>query len=275
VAKKKTSGRPTNRGPSALRSVDNALNLLRLFRQTDVVRVSGVSAELEIGLSTAYRLLSTLQQRGFVEQDEKTRGYRVGPTLVEIALAVDIDRELREYMRPFIERLRNGVEETTHLLVLSEGARVRWIDAAECTELVRTSSRAGQEGLAYPTAAGKALLAELSRERVDQLFPESELAVLTKDMVSTRDELWDKLVKVKEDGYAKNFGDSNPTLGAIGVVVRDTHGQACAGIAISGPLERIGSKNSKVARNIDDMVRAATRIAQEAGAGLTSADAAL
>ena len=51
-----------------LESVDNALRVLLLLAERDRLRVSDVAAELDIALSSAHRLLSTLRMRGFVEQ---------------------------------------------------------------------------------------------------------------------------------------------------------------------------------------------------------------
>ena len=70
---------------SGLESVDNALRLLLLLAERESVRVSEVAAELDIAPSTAHRLLSTLRQREFVDQ-EPDRRYVKGAALARLGL---------------------------------------------------------------------------------------------------------------------------------------------------------------------------------------------
>ncbi len=71
-----------------INSVDNALKLLLMFREQQVIRVSEASATLGVGRSTAHRLLAMLEFHGFIEQDADTKAYRSGPALAEIGLAI-------------------------------------------------------------------------------------------------------------------------------------------------------------------------------------------
>ncbi len=245
-------------------SVDNALRLLLMFREQQHVRVTDAGATLGIGRSTAHRLLAALQHRGFVEQDSETRAYRAGPALAEIGLAVVREDGLREQLRSFMERLRDEVDETIQLVVL-QGAEALFIETVESHRPVRTASRVGITVPAHCLSGGKAMLAELSRERLRELYPTPELPSATAFSLTTRESLEAELEQVRQHGYATNFGESEEEIGSVGVAVHDAEGRPRAGLAVSGPLSRLnGSDPDKVAA----IASVARRIADEAGAGL-------
>jgi DNA-binding IclR family transcriptional regulator len=279
MAKPARSNTKKAQNSKTLGSVERALELLLLFRTRDTIRLSDVPGQLQddadeprIGLSTAHRLLATLQKLGFVWRDEKTRAYVVGPALSDLARAIDteawFEQKLYQHLLPFMEKLSAECEETVHLLVV-HGTSAKWLGAAEYKKkLVRTSSRAGDVAPAYPAAAGRALLAELEDEQIDKLFTATELeelAKVTSPPIDTLEKLKVELRKVKRQKYATNFGEMDPSIGAIGVVVRDARGKACAGIAVSAPIERLTGEDQE---QVDKIARAANKIAKQARAGL-------
>ena len=71
-----------------IESVDNALQLLLLFREQSTLRVADASRTLGVAPSTAHRLISMLQYHGFVQQDPRSKAYRAGTALAQIGLAV-------------------------------------------------------------------------------------------------------------------------------------------------------------------------------------------
>lgn len=254
------------KGPSTypISSVDNALRLLLIFRDQQVIRVTDAGEALGVGRSTAHRLLATLQHRGFVEQDPDTRAYRAGPALAEIGLAIVREDGLREHMRPFMERLRDEVNETTQLVVL-QGVQSLFIETVESHRPVRTASRVGITMPAHCLSGGKALLAEQPPKRLHKLYPTLQLPSATAASLTTREALEAELDEVRRRGYATNFGESEEEIGSIGVAVHDAEGRPRAGLAVSGPLSRLnGSRVDKVAA----IAVAARRVAEEASATL-------
>ncbi len=245
-------------------SVDNALRLLLLFRDQQLIRVTDASTALGIGRSTAHRLLATLQHRGFVEQDPGTRAYRAGPALTEIGLTTIREDGVREHMRPFMERLRDEVNETIQLVVL-QGARCLFIETVESHRPLRTASRVGITVPAHCLSGGKALLAQLPQERLHKLYPTPDLPTATPFSLATRDALETDLEQVRRLGYATNFGESEEEIGSIGVAVHDAAGRPRAGLAVSGPLSRV---NASPPDKVAAIASAARRIADEASTAL-------
>ncbi len=245
-------------------SVDNALRLLLLYRERRLIRVTDAAEALGVGRSTAHRLLAMLQHHGFVEQDPETRAYRAGAALSEIGLATIREDGLREHLRPFMERLRDEVNETVQLVVL-QGANCLFIETVESHRPVRTSSRVGIVVPAHCLGGGKALLAELPPERLRRLYPTPEIPAATPRSITSRDELEAHLEEIRARGYSTNFGESEEEIGTVGVAVRSASGRPRAGLAVSGPLSRLNETRTD---DLERIVAALQRTAAEASASL-------
>jgi DNA-binding IclR family transcriptional regulator len=242
-------------------SVNNALRLLLMFRDQPLIRVSEAGVALGVAPSTAHRLLAMLEYHGFVQQDEETRGYRLGPALIEIGLTAVRSIDVRSHLLPYMERLCDEVDETVQLMVL-EGPDCLFLEAVESRQVVRTSSRVGLRLPAYTVSGGKALLAELAPARLRELYPAARLEVRTPRSIRTRTALEAELARVRDLGFAVNLGESEPDVGAVAVVVRDALGHPRAALAVSAPLARVQGQR------VPELAEALRRTAGEAAAGL-------
>ncbi|MFN2446684.1 MAG: IclR family transcriptional regulator [Vicinamibacterales bacterium] len=243
-------------------SVDNALRLLLMFRRQRLIRVTDAAATLDVGRSTAHRLLAALQHHGFVEQDTDTRAYRAGPSLAELGLAIVREDGVGTHLRPYMERLRDELNETIQLVVL-QGARGLFIETVESHRPLRTASRVGISVPAHCLSGGKALLARLPSERLHTLYPNKQIPRATPHSITSRDELESELQAVRKRGYATNFGESEAEIGSIGIAITAADGQPRAGLAVSGPLSRINDRT-----DLTNIVRAMQQTARSASAGL-------
>ena len=244
-----------------LGSVDNALRLLCLFRDRQVVGVVDVSSALSIGRSTAHRLLTTLAARGFLAQDARTKSYRPGPMLLEVALASIRGLELRSVVRPVLEELRDETHETAHLLIVN-GASATFVDSVESRRMLRTSSRIGVTLPTHATSGGKAVLAEMTLEELRRIYPEPRLPNMTVRTTATRQALEAELEAIRQRGYAINRGESESDVTAVGAVIRTSGRGPDAAIAVSGPstrittdqLEHLGTRVLQAAAQIEQLL---------------------
>lgn len=222
-----------------LASVDNALRLLRMFRQQNQIRLSEASEQLGVAHSTAHRLLAMLTYHGFVQQEPRSRSYVAGPALIEVGLAVVGNMDIRTYAHPLLEELAERFDETVHLATL-EGTVVRYLDGVESKKAVRVAARTGTALAAHCAAIGKVLLAELSGDQLHERYPPGEpLPGLTPRSIVSLDVLEKELELVRQRGYATNNSESEDGVASVGVAVRDRRGRAIAALSISAPATRI------------------------------------
>lgn len=241
-----------------INSVDNALKLLLMFREQQVIRVSEASATLGIGRSTAHRLLAMLEFHGFIQQDADTKAYRSGPALAEIGLAIVHAMDIRAQVRPYLEQLRDELGETVHLMVL-QGADALFLDSVESSRALRTSSRIGRTYPAHATSGGKVLLAELSSERLADLYPGDDLPAETPRSLKTKADLMRELRLVRKRGYGSNRGETEADVAAVAVAMKSSLNRPAAAIAVSAPLSRLSAKQEPdVARSLAAVVEKLT-----------------
>lgn len=226
-----------------IESIDNALRLLLMLRETPLVSVQEASAELGVAPSTAHRILAMLRHRGFVEQDPGTREYRAGPVLTEVGLSALRELDIRRDARPQLERLVAELGETAHLTVL-RGTRVLFIDGVESSRVLRAATRVGASLPAHATASGNVMLAALPDEALLERYPQERLQPVTTRTVTSRPALLSRLAQVREDGYAINDGESEDDVVAVAAAIPGRDGAARGAITVAGPATRFGHENA-------------------------------
>ena len=233
-----------NKPPYAVESVDNALRILQMLRDSGQVRVADVAAELGIARSTAHRLLAMLVYRDFAVQAED-RSYRPGPAIAAEPLRGEPTQRLRQVMRPHMEALCDQVAETINLVVRL-GTQTRFLHTVESAHVLRVGDRQGTVLPAWKTSGGKVLRAELPDTQLTALLrgvsgrpPEGMTAAERRSLVN-------QLRLVRDQGYAENIEESESGVCAIGVCVRDRLGDPVAALSVSAPSVRYTPDRSRV-----------------------------
>lgn len=242
----------------AIGSVDNALRLLLLFRDHDVLRVTDASVELGVARSTAHRLLMTLAHQGFVQQERSSRSYRIGPSLMEFQVSLPGMTHIRDVARNDMVELSRHLQETMNLMVL-EGDSIRFIDSVECDRQVRVTGRTGRMLPAHATAGGKVLLAAMEGEEVRSRLATS-LRKITSATITGKITFYEELDDVRRLGYAINRGESLEGLHAAAVSIIDHSGRTVAALAVSVPADRGGT--TRLRKHIPALREAAKDIGQ-------------
>jgi IclR family acetate operon transcriptional repressor len=249
-----------NKPPYAIESVDNALRILQMLRDSGQLRVSDVAAELGIARSTAHRLLAMLVYRDFAVQAED-RSYRPGPAVAAVPLRGEPAQRLRQAMRPHMEALCDQVAETINLVVRL-GAQTRFLHTVESAQVLRVGDRQGTILPAWKTSGGKALLAELPDAQLMPLLRGANGRPPEGMTAAERRALVNQLRLVRDRGYAENIEESESGVCAIGLCVRGKAGDPVAALSVSAPSVRYTPERSRaflrelkttVARAADDI----------------------
>ena len=241
-----------------VQSVDRAVTVLEFLGRRGWARVTEVANELDIHKSTAYRLLTTLRDRGMVEQSAVTEKYRLGFGLVLLASAVTADLDIVRCARPVCERLSEGTQETVTVAVL-EGD-----DAVVIHQSISRSSalNADWDGMHTPlhaTAAGKIFLAHMPGDQRRRILKGS-LERFTENTVVDPSILEGQLRESQAQGYAYTAEELELGLNALGAPIWDANGSVVAAMAVSGPAFRLPEESM---REVAEMVRgAAAEISQ-------------
>lgn len=246
--------------PYHIASVDRALRLLSLLRSHSSLRVAEAAAELGVAPSTAHRLLGVLVYRGFAAQDPRSRVYIPGPALIGIGIGAVANLDVRRKAAPLLELLVAETGETASLQIL-EGREVRFVDSVESLKAVRVGSRAGVVLPAAVSSGGKVLLASVSTEALERLYPEEIVPSFPPAPAISRSALVAELEDVRKRGYSVNHADKVRGLVAVGMAVPSWNDRPLAALTVAGPTARMD--DDAVDQAVDALRRATRHLAAE------------
>ncbi len=254
------------RGEYAIQAVINALRLLEEFRDSEELGVTELSRRLGLHKNNVFRLLATLEQRGYIEQSAEKR-YRLGYRILELGRSFSRSRNLMKRARPILLELVDRTGESAHLGSL-RGFDVVHLDGVMADRLVCTGLRIGSSLPLHCTALGKVMLGcspESTREAFDRSVAARGLAARTDATVVDRDKFFEQLRSVAVQGFAVDRGECEEGLCCSAAPVYDAGGDLVAAISVSGPSFRMDEDRlfGEIAPLVAD---AADRLSRELGA---------
>lgn len=240
---------------SGLRSVGTALSVLECFATDGELGVSDIARRLGIAKSTTHRLLQTLAERGFVEQNPESSRYRLGIHLYELGELASARHVLRQAALPHLQRVAAATGLTVNLSVV-DGADVVFVERIENTDGVRVLGHMGRRLPAHTTSSGKAIAAfdpDADAERRRAGFPPRVSRTLR-----TESDWEHCLLAVRTAGYATSTSESVEGAASVAVPVL-VGGRAIAAVSVIGPSELV---ERQVRRLVPVLSTAARRIAR-------------
>lgn len=247
-------------GPS-VRSVDRAVTLLELVAASGQARVTDLAAEIGVHKSTVSRLLTTLEARGLLQQEEERGTYRLGYGIVELAGAMTDGADLVAISRPVAEALAVEVGETVNVVV-RDGTDSVCVDQVIGTSSLTSVNWVGARTPLHATASGKALLAGLDDASVLGLLP-ADLAAPTPHTITDPSALLNTLRTVAERGWADAVDEQEEGLTSVAAPINAPGGEVVGALAVSGPsfrlasgwLDEVGSATARAAARISRRAR--------------------
>lgn len=246
-------------GTYPIRSVDRVCDILdTLANSANGVTLTEVADATDLPKSSAFRYLSALEVRSYIERDPDTATYRLGPAF-RPQHTRGIER-LAELALPALAHLRDRFGETTNLGVL-DGTMVVHTLVCESPQMMRLAARVGDRGYVHSTALGKAMCAQLPPDRVRAILAASDLTSFTPSTIVDPVAFAAELSQVRGQGYAvddmENQGDGRCVAVAIeGLAFH-------AGLSVSAPASRLSRE--QVAGTAKVLRRTAATLAKQMG----------
>ena len=214
------------------------LDILENIKDTPVgVRLSDLARAVDMPKATVYRILATLESRGFLDRGEDG-GYRMARKLYDLQQRHPIEQILNRVAPPKMEDLAKLCRETVNLGIL-DGGEVVVINTVESPQTIRMSSKVGNRRCLHTTAIGKILLAALPEKEMLRLIRIKGLPRLTPHTLVNRTALLAELDRVRERGYAIDNQENELDGRCIGAPVLGPDGRVVAALSISGPVFRM------------------------------------
>lgn len=230
-----------------MKSVQDATGVRVLHKTLDILetikgapggrRLSDLARAVGLPKATVYRILSTLEGRGFLDRDGDG-GYRVARKLFDLPQSLPVEQLLNRVAQPLMEQLAQSCKETVNLGIIDAG-EVVVINTVESPQAVRMSSKIGNRRHLHSTAIGKVMLAAMADKEVLRLIRLKGLPRLTSHTLNTRAALLVELQRVRRLGYAIDHQENEIDGRCVGAPVLGPEGRAIAALSISGPVFRM------------------------------------
>lgn len=245
-----------DRKPQMLTSVEKSLNIIEALWKLNGAGVTELADQFGIAKSTIYSHLTTLEQKGYVVNEEDV--YRLSLRFLTLGEHAKRSQALYGVAKPSMEELAEETGEQVFCMVEQHGLATT-ICTSEGRRSIRTNITTGTHSYMHCSAAGKAILAHLPERRVDEIIDRWGLQRFTENTITDRGQLLDELAAGRERGFVFNREEYRKGVTAIGVPIIDDGGTINGSITITGPTTRL-EKDEHEGGFIDPLLATANTI---------------
>ena len=225
-------------GKYRIKVLQKAFRLLELFHdKVEELSATEITEKLQYNKTTVFRIISNLEEEGYLEKNPETGKYRLGMKLFFLGSLVKPYRHLKSTAKPLLRSLNQQTGETVHLAVLHKNQAL-YLDKIESNHTVRVVvSQVGQKLPAHCSGVGKVLLAFLPEDNVKQAVEETGLPAFTQNTITTWNQLRLELETVREQGFAQDNEEIEMGLKCVAAPVF-LDNQVVAALSVSVPKDR-------------------------------------
>lgn len=241
MAESRSRGRPRafqdKTEQNTVQSLDRALLILQVLAHGNGLTLTELAQEAGQSPATAYRVLSTFQSHGFAELDPGAQRWHIGAGAFRVGSAFLRRTQLAERARGAMQMLMRESGETANLGIEERG-EVLFLTQVETHEPIRAFFPPGTRSPMHASGIGKALLAYMPIPQLIELSmrgqPGFTAHTLTDISMLERD-----LIRTRQRGFAIDNEERTEGMRCIAAPIFNAHGEAVAGLSISGPVFRL------------------------------------
>ena len=244
--------------------LDVALNVIDKMAsdQEEYHSLASLARQFNINRSRTFRILKTLEGRGFVVYDPKTEMYRLGLKFLEISRNIRSRLSLRSEAEEVLKDLAASTGDTSYLIIASGNSAIV-VDRYSGDNMLQLAAPIGARLPMYTGAAPKVLLAFMPEEQRENTINDMELSSFTPHTITNKDSLRKILVEIRTQGYAVDEQDFEIGAFAFGAPVFDHEGKIVAGVSITTPTARCSPERRK--ELIPLVIKAARKLSEKIG----------
>ena len=230
------------------RSILKALNVLEILAQSENgLRLTDLAEQAGYPSSTAHRLLVSLTECGYVEQDPTSSRYYLGLKILNLQAQAIRRRHIGRRAFPQLTHLRQQLDETVNLGVVNEKSVV-YLETFVPNSSFSFYMPPGTRMPLHCTAMGKVLLAHLPSETQDALLASLELKPFTPHTITLLSALRAELREIAQRGYAVDYEEYALGVCCLAAPVRDHTNQVVAAVSVTALADRMPrERDAKVA----------------------------
>lgn len=227
-----------------VKTTERSFEFVEHIQRRNGATLAELVSEFDLAKSTVYKHLSTLESHGYLVKEGER--YHVGLKFHHHGEYARLRKRGYRLAGRAVQELAERTDEEADFVVENDGRTITIYESyhpqnSYRDDLFATTSDISHSGTYYHmhcTAAGKALLAELSDDRVEAILDRWGLPRRTENTITDPGSLREDLVRTRERGYAVADEEYVDGLRAVGVAVSNPDGSPLGALGMSVPTYR-------------------------------------
>lgn len=220
-----------------IKSLIKSITVLELISKKEKMSIKEIDEETKFGKSTIFRILTTLKELNYVDQDIKDSKYFATMKIIELGKNISNQLPIKDISRKYLEKLFNECKETVNLGIVV-GCNVIYLDKITTNEPLRIELEIERKVPIYCSALGKSILAFNNSIQFDDL----EYEKFTSKTITNKEDLENELAEVRLKGYAFDNEEYIEHLVCMAVPILNRYKKAIASISIAIPSIRLNKQ---------------------------------
>lgn len=226
---------PSHDSDKPIQAVETSFRIIEELRRLETAGVTDLANKLELPASTIHNHLHTLCELGYVIKDGNE--YQVALRFIHIGEHAKHRLDIYDSARANVCELAQETGEFVKLLVEENGRGV-FVTVSRGDKSICLDPYTFDREYLHCTALGKAILANLPRERVEEILDQHGLPALSDDTITDRNELFAELDECRSQGYALDDEERLAGLRCVAAPIKLSEDEYAA-VSVSGPTSRI------------------------------------
>lgn len=201
------------------------------LRFTDILNLVGQPR------GTVHRQLTHLLQEGLLELDAH-QAYVPGVRLLKFAGKAWGRNDLRSVATPYLRELQELTGESVHLGMLRQ-TEVIYLDKVEGRQAIRMHSQIGNVSPVYCTGVGKAALATLPQDRLEQIIDNIQFKAFTASTLTSAEALLREVETIRQRGFGFDLAEHEEGIHCVAAPIVCAGHDFAAAVSVTGPAYRL------------------------------------
>ena len=247
----------------AVAALERGLGILETLAEAPLT-LGEVADRTGMPKATAFRVLVTLEGRGFIERGPGGT-YHPGLRLIRLAQVAHAIVDLRRVAQPYLQRLHDRSSDTVNLAVWHD-RRVLYLDVLPSPRPLRFVETPGSTAPLHATALGKAIAAHIPEPELAKLLRAAGMPRFTARTITTVPRFVTEVRAVRDRRYAVDRQEQ--AVGAVCVAAPLFDGRGVVGaVSIAAPVAPMGGR--RLGAIVPDLLDACAAISRTLGADVT------
>lgn len=227
-------------------SIEKAFSIIEVMAHNQhPMRLLDIAAACHMSSSTVLRMLATMQNCGYVQQDEYTR-YFLTIKFCHLSNLVSRQISIRNTIHPYLAELSQKVREHCAIAIEQDMTLiyVDEVNSQSSDNTLRIAAGIGRTAMLHASGIGKLFLSQYDEKRLDYYIAQFGLPRFTPNTLTTKAELMARLDEIRQAGYSTDDEESSIGVRSIAAPITDSQGEIICGISISSPTPYLSQARS-------------------------------